>query len=301
LKKSLKILLNEIVDYAGLFPPAALDMIPAQRNFRDYRDSEHAWMLGRFIVPVADLDEFELGAVEVLPSIDKDDPWMVSAITGPDLAKDLDKILAFNYRFSAGGKQRSAVIDTLELKATDPRSIEESARMAFGSFTSFYEIPIDRDPSVLVQAIATAGAGAKVRTGGVTDDKFPPVGDLLRFMRACKRADVPFKATAGLHHPCRGTHPLTDEVNSPEARMHGFLNLFLTAACVYNGLPKTCATDLMGEGATDGIEFDDEGVTWSSYRLTNDQLFASRRRFATSFGSCSFEEPIADLKGLGLL
>ena len=55
----LRILLRGLIDYAGLFPPASLDMADAVRNYAAYREGEHAWALGRFVVPAARLEEFE--------------------------------------------------------------------------------------------------------------------------------------------------------------------------------------------------------------------------------------------------
>ena len=52
---SLRALLTGVIDYAGLFPPAALPMADAVRNYDAYRNGEHAWMLGRFVVPVPSL------------------------------------------------------------------------------------------------------------------------------------------------------------------------------------------------------------------------------------------------------
>ena len=46
-----------LVDYAGLFPPAALAMAEAARRYAAYLGSPEAWMLGRFVVPVERLDE----------------------------------------------------------------------------------------------------------------------------------------------------------------------------------------------------------------------------------------------------
>src|SRR5712671_6218049 len=50
---ALHVLLNGLIDYAGLFPPASLDLPTAMRNYATYRAGEHAWMLGRFVVPEA--------------------------------------------------------------------------------------------------------------------------------------------------------------------------------------------------------------------------------------------------------
>ena len=53
LARSQKALLSGLIDYAGLFPPAALSMEEAVRNYARYREGEHAWMLGKFVVPEA--------------------------------------------------------------------------------------------------------------------------------------------------------------------------------------------------------------------------------------------------------
>jgi hypothetical protein len=58
--ESLRALLESLIDYAELFPPAALDMKTAVRNYARYLECEHSWMLARFVVPVARLEEFEL-------------------------------------------------------------------------------------------------------------------------------------------------------------------------------------------------------------------------------------------------
>src|SRR4030095_15562680 len=56
---SLRELLREIGDYAGLFPPARLELDAAIHNYAKYRMRPEAWMLGRFICPAA-----KLGALE---------------------------------------------------------------------------------------------------------------------------------------------------------------------------------------------------------------------------------------------
>src|ERR1700690_731561 len=52
---ALRALLTNLVDYAGLFPPAALALPAAAENYGRYLRSENAWMLGRFVVPSAQL------------------------------------------------------------------------------------------------------------------------------------------------------------------------------------------------------------------------------------------------------
>jgi len=55
---AIRALLWDLIDYAGLFPPAELGMMSAVRNYNDYRNGEYSWALGRFVVPAARLDEF---------------------------------------------------------------------------------------------------------------------------------------------------------------------------------------------------------------------------------------------------
>ena len=54
---SLKVFLSQIVDYAGLYPPASLPLEEAFANFVLYQQAEEAWMLSRFIIPAKRLEE----------------------------------------------------------------------------------------------------------------------------------------------------------------------------------------------------------------------------------------------------
>ena len=86
--------------------------------------------------------------------------------------------------------------------------------------------------------------------------------------------------------------PLTYESNAPTGTMHGFVNVFMAAA-----IPDRAEEVLLDRE----FSFDDDGVTWRDVHVTTEEIARMRRTFAISFGSCSFEEPIADLKELGWL
>ena len=120
-------------------------------------------------------------------------------------------------------------------------------------------------------------------------------------MRLCAASNVAFKATAGLHHPIRSLHRLTYQADSASAIMHGFLNVFLAAAFMRAGLETPLAVELMNEQSAATFHFDSEGVLWREHRLAVADLSNSRRDFAISFGSCSFTEPVEDLRALRLL
>jgi hypothetical protein len=144
----------------------------------------------------------------------------------------------------------------------------------------------------LIPELARRGLRAKIRTGGVTPDAFPSVDFIAQFIRACRDHHVIFKATAGLHHPRRCVKPLTYAANAPTGTMHGFLNVFIAAA-----IPDRAEEVLM----SNDFSIDGNAIRWRDVRLTRDDIATMRRIGATSFGSCSFEEPIADLKEMGWL
>jgi hypothetical protein len=217
---TLHILLDHLVDYAGLFPPAGVPMAEALRNYAAYRKGEYAWALGRFVVPAAQIGEVD-------PS------WPVSVLH------------------------------------RQPHPIEVAGDV------TYREIPVTEDPAPL----AAIGARAKIRMGGAT---VPASADVARFLRA----RIPFKATAGLHHPIR---------NGPA---HGFVNLFLGATLTWRGEDPLATLE---EESAAAFHFADDEVTWHGHRVTATELRQVREDFAISFGSCSFEEPIADLKALGWL
>jgi hypothetical protein len=298
--ESTKALLGEAIDYAGLFPPAGLDMATSARNFAKYAAGPASWALGRFIVPVSRLEEFNF-AVADLAVKDGAPPWRLGVLGGSDPSADLDRIKAFNRWHGERDARLKAMIDTVEIKAATPELLRQAARELDGSLRVFFEIPIERDPAELLAAIAETRGAAKVRTGGVTREAFPIASEIARFLDAALYAGVSFKATAGLHHPVRGSWPLTYERNAPRSMMHGFLNLFLCAAFVYDGMGREEAEALLADEDGAAFRFDESGVEWKGHRVATDGIAAARRRFAVSFGSCSFEEPLEDLHKLGLL
>ncbi|HEY4138764.1 MAG TPA: hypothetical protein VGN65_09945 [Casimicrobiaceae bacterium] len=290
---ALRPLLSGIVDYAGLFPPAALDMATAVRNYTDYRRDDASWMLGRFVAPVSRLDELarELRALDGAAG----DEWSIAALLGGDVAGDVIKIAAFNEDLAGAAR-----VDVLEGRFTSAEAIARAASVAGDRFAIYAEVPIDREPRELIAAIAGAGINAKVRTGGVTPEAFPSAADVVRFMRRCAEARVQFKATAGLHHPIRAEHRLTYAPDAPSGPMYGYLNVFLTAALLLE-LTDEEAFDLLEERDPRALTVSRDSIRWRDHELRADQANAAREQIASSFGSCSFREPVDDLRVLSLL
>lgn len=288
---ALQTLLDGLVDYAGLFPPASLPMDAAVRNYAAYRAGERRGMLARFVLPVARLDEFVREASALAPSDDVG-PWPLSVLATP---ADAAAIAAFNRTHGARW-----VIDMIEAKAATVDDVHALAA-AFGGLTVYVEIPIADDPTALVQAIGTTHLRAKIRTGGVTRDAFPAPASVLRFLAECVQRQVPFKATAGLHHPLRGEYALTYAPDAERGTMYGFLNVFLAATLLHAGHAPATLLDLLEERDAAAIVADANGISWRGLHASAAQVAQARARFAGSFGSCSFEEPVQDLAALQLL
>ena len=294
------VLLRDLIDYAGLFPPASLAMAPALANYDAYSRAERNWILGRFIVPVARLGEFEK-AFTGLPTPTPGIPsWRLSVLLGSDPVADVARIREFNQRVQNTTSGRRAIVEAVEVKIANAGEITRLSGIIPAELAAFFEIPLSNCRECIA-AVAACGRRAKIRAGGETADKFPPPESVVEFIRLCAASDVPFKATAGLHHPLRSVHRLTYEPDSPSAMMHGFLNVFLGAAFLRGGMDAALAVDVLKEESPSAFCFDADGVSWRDHRLGARDLFLARRDFSISFGSCSFTEPIDDLRSLHIL
>lgn len=298
---SIRILLDGVIDYAGLFPPASLDMRTAVRNYADYSAGANASMLGRLIVPVRRLSEFEDAAANYLPRGNPVYPWRLSATSSGNLIQDLEVIVNFNVFHARNENAGAVVVDTLELKAETVENIQRAMYLIPRSLTTYFEIPITTDPTDLLDTIAVSRARAKVRTGGVTHQAFPAIADLARFIHLCAQQRLQFKATAGLHHPIRGNYRLTYDEQTETGTMNGFLNLLLATAYARFDLSEIDIREILSEQSLSAFSFDEEGVLWRRQRLTNHQLELARNQIVIALGSCSFEEPIEDLQAMKLL
>jgi hypothetical protein len=246
---ALRALLERVIDYAGIFPPATLSAVDAVANYQRYASGSHRWMLRWLVVGAADLQQ---------------------------VPRELDGSL-------------SVLSDTDEPRA----AAIEAKRVVSMRQPAYCEVAIGE-----LDAVRRAGSFAKIRTGGVKPEAIPSVADVGTFIRACAERRLPFKATAGLHHPVRAEHPLTYETNAPRAVMHGFLNVFLAAAFTWHG--ERDIEPILAETDPAAFRFDD-CARWRDRSLDVAQVRAARADFAHSFGSCSFEEPVRDLQTLGFL
>ncbi len=317
---SLRAFLEEIVDYAGLFPPAGLSLDHAIRNFARYRTQEEEWMLARFVIPVARLIDLEAhdDLFEAAP------PTRFSVLgTGGDtpdaflahLETDFEAIATFHKRHAG-----QVAADVMEVRlpaallmspASSPaflNRVQEAVEQSPFDLALFFEAPLDKDfrrtiPAVLENLATHYGArasgtavGLKMRTGGLEPDAFPSSEQLAFALAASRTAGVRFKATAGLHHPVRH---FNDGVN---ATMHGFFNVFGAATLAFaHDLDEGTIREILEEEDPATFHFTPDAFAWRTLEVDAATLRLARNAFAISFGSCSFEEPLEDLRALSLL
>lgn len=316
---SLQTLLAGIIDYAGLFPPAALPLDEALLSYARYRQEADAWMLGRFIIPIKRLSELDPYA----ELFEQNPPFRFSVLGtgGPDpksflnaFSSDLKAIEAFHQRFP--GMVRAEVMEvrlpvsllgaTSDTVQSFLHAVGQIVATHLPALRLFYEVPINNDlpqhaPAIL-DAMAAYNAdqsppvGFKMRTGGVTPEAFPAPALVAFAIAACRDAGVPFKATAGLHHPVRHYN------ESVLTQMHGFFNVFGAGvlAAVHNLDVATLQALLLDEEAT-RFQVTPNTFAWNEHVATSDAIRKARTHFAISFGSCSFDEPREDLQALGYL
>lgn len=148
------------------------------------------------------------------------------------------------------------------------------ARLGELSHEVYCELPLSELPAG-VSAVAAAGGRVKLRCGG---EVVPSVDQVAGVVVGCSEARVVMKATAGLHHPLR------------HGSEHGFLNLL--CAAVHAGEGLEAVRSLLEEESL-------EGLPLSS--LSAGRVRSTRERLFKGFGSCSWREPVDDLRALGVL
>jgi hypothetical protein len=272
-------LLGRLIDHAALFPPASMDMPAALAADREARASEHAWMLDRFICPASRLGE--------LPA---DAPRLSVVLDGGE--GDLEAV--------AAAQQQGRAVELVEDRLPDPTWVPDTQALVRsklgGDVQAYWELSPGRGLAGAVAAVREAGAGAKIRCGGVTAEAFPSVEAVAAFVAACRDAGVRFKATAGLHHPVRHVDAATG------FHMHGFLNLLAAAVFAHaEGLGKEELAALLSEEDPTAFEVDADGLAIHGHRADAAAIAAARAELFAAYGSCSFAEPVQDLTDLGVL
>jgi hypothetical protein len=311
---SVRAFLSELIDYAGLFPPAKLPLDEALRKYAEYRQGPDAWMLGRFIVPAAQLAEVSRVGGELLA---QGPPWAFSVLGGggntvaeflEGVRADLASIDGFRQRHP--GRAGVAVYELKFPVALRAAPESEQAHLFHDTLNPL----LDSDDSGRLQVycelspgpaarhgtlptvLQVLKRGLKMRCGGLEAAAFPSPEQVALVLYLCRKLDRPFKATAGLHHPLRHTD------TGLNVKMHGFINLFGAALLAHQQQLSAEQIQAVLEDEDSGhFVFEEQQFRWKDLAIAVEQIQHGREAFATSFGSCSFDEPRDDLRALGLL
>lgn len=237
-------LFGGLIDHAPTFPPEQLPLDQGLAEHRRVRGSDHGWIVNRFVCPASKLSELE------------DEPLRLSVV--------LD---------TAELPESDSRIEAVEAAGIDPEILFDSAPEIY------FELPLRDDLSFRVLQLGELGLRAKVRCGGTVIPTAPALAELIQ---ACRRLEVPFKATAGLHQPLRHDYE------------HGFLNLL--AAAVFGD-----EEEALEEEDPDAFAVSGDAFRWRDREASAHEIARVRGQLFVSFGSCSAQEPIDGLTALGLL
>ena len=325
--------MDGLIDYAGLFPPAKLPLNEAISEYISHLKDEEKWMLGRFIIPISKLNDLE----EFIPKFDNIGMLRLSVLGGQStsdkefLQQTKNEIeIINNYRKKYEGK---VVIEVIETKLPSNSPSEKVMANVVDLLNSnnlehyheFPELPYvginyatneddgtwDTEITPMIKVISTLeNTGIKLRCGGIVKEAFPSVEQVAAMIQNCSINQVPLKFTAGLHHPIRHH---SKEYNT---EMHGFINMFSASAFAStfptpnNEQEKFRMFILLAhmidcQNETD-FDFQKDKMVWkvgddrdSRFEISRKAIEKSRQNTGISFGSCSFQEPMDDLKQLG--
>ncbi len=275
-------LLHGAIDYAGLFPPAGLDLEATVRNYAAYREGRDAWALGRLVLPATKLAEFADRWPQYVAE------WSISLLLGNDYDTEMRLAVDVGLR-----------LDVVECRPARLEDIAEIRRRMPSDAWLFVESPQGCGLQELMTAVSDTKACAKVRTGGVVAEAIPASSAVAAFLVGCAQRDVRLKATAGLHHAIRGEQRLTYEPQSATARMHGFVNFFVAATAAHEGAGEAEIAEILDDGMRGNFRASGDRLQWRRRTFSSEAIRETRDRFAISFGSCSFEEPMEEMRAMG--
>lgn len=289
---SLRDLLGQTVDYAGLFPPARLPLEEAVAEYAAVSAGPGSWLVDRFVCPVSLLGGLAEAAsrsglavvrttVVGTPAsgpeaVEEDARAVLAAPSGLVVEAYEAKLASFEAAACAGVLGRLAA------------SLESSA------WPLFVELPRGegRDEAMLSLASALPDVGFKLRMGGLEPADFPPTEEVASFIVEAASLECPLKFTAGLHEPLR----YYDEADG--AWHHGFVAALAAACLAYT--QEASRREVAAVLESDGFAFDDSGFHVGPHHASLDDIAEFREWFG-GFGSCSVAEPLAGLERLGWL
>ncbi|WNS78566.1 hypothetical protein RRU94_00895 [Domibacillus sp. DTU_2020_1001157_1_SI_ALB_TIR_016] len=284
--------MTELIDYAGLFPPAALPLAEAISNYHSYIHGSDSWMLGPFVIPASRLNELQPFAAQFNDQY----PLRLSVILSKSetIEKEIEAMNLFLETYDTAGS-----IEAVEVPL--PEKVDFSFLEKLEQYTGNYpvycemtgtnqEILTTLDAISSLNQISSKSIGVKMRMGGIRADLFPSAERAAFIIHETQKRGLAIKFTAGLHHPIRQYR------NEVETKMHGFVNVFTASIMAYcrSIHIETIQAILLDEDPTN-FSFTKEALSWRNFTVSSAEIDKARTLFAASYGSCSFDEPREEL------
>ena len=297
-------LLSGLIDYAGLFPPASLDMASAAQEFRSARTGPDRWVIHRFLCPAGRLEELAATIARTMRSGEQ--PWAVGLIVDGPLGRSIAAGQAFEAEMAPGASisaveaELASETDLLDADVSGAVTRIADAAATIGDATMAYcEISFSGDFAVAIAAIShVASTGrrvaAKIRCGGVEAGAVPSSATLATALVAAASRSLPLKATAGLHHPIRQMDP------DLGVETHGFLNLAVAIHLAIDGVSVDVVAAALDNTDPAAFVLGASALRWRDHQISSRRLQKQRLAGLHGFGSCSFVEPIANMVVLGI-
>jgi hypothetical protein len=318
---ALKALMSRSLDYAGLFPPAQLPLKSAIEEFAQIRADENEWLVVRFVLPALRISEFSQEARGALAEASlRRTPWHISGLirSAAPISEALDLLRseASLLRGLCDSHAGALVLDSLELPLPDEVANSHDQDLARGFFQEaikildelqlrvpmFWEVRCEKSFEHVALAAfhlnrtEDSRICLKFRTGGLTPQAIVSPESLAHAFRLTISHQVPFKLTAGLHLALRH---YDGQVGT---ELFGFLNTFCAAVLGWKHmLSETELALLLQEKSLANFKFTNDSLSWKHYTASISEIQSIRTNGLKSFGSCSFYEPIEDLKKLSLI
>jgi hypothetical protein len=309
--------MEHIIDYAGIIPPSNLDIKSAFRNYIKYISGEEKWMIGKFIIPARKLISLSfMNETEELSNPVE----LAVLLTDENLFCDFNSSLYNDIKNIKEINSSHFSLNTFELKlpldlcnidnfCKIPEFLDKTYYSISESIKSnaniFFELNINDDWKYLIPVFSEMlsnykmednGVGFKFHTGNIIEDSIPSTEKISLAIFSCNDAKVPFKATAGFHHPIRCFD------NSTSTKMHGFINVFGAGIQTFmHKLSKESLAEIINDENPENFVFSDNGFNWKNFFVDKDEIEFTRNNFMISFRSDNFDKPREDLKYLNLL
>lgn len=283
-------MLDTLIDDAAIFPPGNAPLPEAVEAHRRHAASWYGSLVGAFVVDDVRLPELTR-LLEQGDAYTSDSPLSCAVVVSGGAG-------AIEPALTWAGRCDRLVLRGVELALRDEDDLARNARRAAtvldvslpDGVDVHVELPPGRGGAVWGQAVdvvAESGYRLKFRTGGETPDAHPDPLALAAALTAAVDREVAFKCTAGLHHAVRNTAVDTG------FEQHGFLNVVLATRALLDGAGPDDVLRVLAER---------DGAAIAAACADMDSEVAGRvRRWFTSFGSCSIDDPVSDLVELGLL